>query len=111
MMLGATEVTERDECVYVLERSLEQAGAAPELRWTPVMEGAADALSTSAPFSPVAPQHVGGADEPVFVRGVEGCRAARQREQSRAADQRCVVKVDDVEITSGQEGFDVRAMD
>ena len=62
---------EGQEGVDVSGLSVDQAGLAPELWRTAVGDGAFQAVSGVAKFTVVAPKHMGGADEPVFVGCVQ----------------------------------------
>ncbi len=58
----------------------------------------ANALVSRAQLSVVSPKNMSRADEPVFMRHVNFRGISPVFENARAADERCVVKVDDVEI-------------
>ena len=65
------EAAGRAERVDVPRAALEQPAPAPELRRPAVVRETAQALAPDAGLAVVPPQHVGGADQPVLVRGVE----------------------------------------
>ena len=73
------------------------------------MREAAQTLAPGAGLAVVSPEDVGGADQPVLVRGVELERVA-VAEDAGPADQRHVVEVHHVDVAS-QQPLDRAAMD
>ena len=96
-MLRGAEGAGRDEGVDVLDLTIEQARAPPQLRRSPVVQDAAEALSPRTELALVSPQHVAGAHQPVLVRHVQLDRIA-VLEHAGPAYQRDIVMVDDVEV-------------
>lgn len=90
------ELAEGEEGVDVAGGGGEFAGVPPELRGAVVGEGTGEAGGLGAGFAAVAEEDMSGADEPVFVRGVE-LDGVAVGEDLGAADEGDVVEMDDVE--------------
>ena len=99
----AAELTHGDECIDTLGFSLEKSCLAPELWGAPIVKRALETLGLFAPLASVAPQHMHGADQPVFVCHVERDSIAVEPKEPRAANQRHVVVVHHVEVSGPQE--------
>lgn len=80
-----------------------EAGVAPDLGRNSGPEAAGETVGPGTGFPVVLPEDVGGAEEPVFVEGVEGEGSPTHRDGAGAADEREIVEVDDVE-GAGQDG-------
>lgn len=89
------ELAEGEEGVDVAGGGGEFAGVTPELRRAAVSERAGEAGGLGAGFAAIAEEDVSGADEPVFVGGVE-LDGVAVGEDLGAADEGDVVEVDDV---------------
>src|SRR6266404_4081009 len=109
-MFGATKLAKRDECVDVPRRTVEGAGVAPSLRRPPVTQHASETLPRRAGLALVAPQHVGGTDQPVLVGRVE-LGGTSHSKNARSAEQGDIVEVDHVEIPQSQQPLDLPRVD
>src|SRR5688572_161839 len=96
-MLRTAELAHRDESIEMLQLSAHESGPPPPLRRPAINELTPKALTLITQLAVVAPQHVRWTDEPVLVRHVQLRGVPAVRKDSGSADQRCVVKVDDVE--------------
>jgi hypothetical protein len=72
-----------------------QIRIAPELRWSPVQEGAKETLPVDAGFAVEFKEHMSRADQPVFVQRIE-FRGPSVPEDIRSTDERDVVIVNNV---------------
>ena len=101
LVIGGHGLGEGDEHVDVLDRPIQHIGVAPKLRRALVDQRALQALAAVTDLAVVPPQHMGRADQPVFVGGVE-FEGVADLQHARAADQRGVVVVDHVDVPRQQ---------
>src|SRR5574338_424952 len=93
-MLLLCESTRRDKVINIFQHTFEQSRIPPELRRALPSQRAGEAAFFDAQFLVVLPEHVHGTHQPMLVGGIEldGVSIAERCN----ADQRHIVKVDDI---------------